>query len=459
MNLRQRINQYLANNDFSQTYSLCEQLSVLEPNDHHLRALKGWCLYQMGDTDGAEKLLKEAFYNQPFNKEIVTLVFSFYMDTADYRKLIKVAQRCMAFHLADRLCWHRLGTAHFYIGEYQSAVLAFRRSLEIEHNPKASFGLSQPLLALGLYEEGFNRFEERFVANPSINWIRAEKMHMPKWQGEPLVGKCILVWSEQGLGDSIQFSRLLTVLSAQGALVDLILHPHHSDLEGVLSTVAGINSIILVNGNRFKLQRRYDYHCPMMSLMGILKLTPAIEVANEAYISTPASHKNKWFEYQERSEKKIGIVWSTALSDAFLKEHPMHASAKVKKSIALRQLEPLFHLSHCCFFPLQIAISEEDRQYLSKYDNICDVSEKLSTFSDTAAMIDEMDLVISIDTSVAHLAGAMGKETINLLGYVSDWRWQQNREDTPWYASMSLYQQTFEGNWEQPVNKLVRLLQ
>jgi tetratricopeptide (TPR) repeat protein len=458
MNLRQQINQCLADKDFTQTYKLCEQLWALEPDNHHLQAIKGWCLYQNNDVEGAGELLEAALLQQPSHKEIVTLAFSFYIGVSDYRKLIEMAQGCMAFHLTDRSCWHRLGTAHFYIGEYGSSVFAFRRSLEIEHNAKASFGLSQPLLCQGHYDEGFRRYEERFDANPSIDWIQSERLHMPKWQGEPLSGKSILIWSEQGLGDSIQFSRLLTILSLQGALVDLILHPLHSGLCDVLSTVRGINSISVVANNTFNLQQRYDYHCSIMSLMGLLKITPETIPTTKAYISTPTSHKNKWVRHKELPGKKIGIVWATVLDDSFLKNHPMHAAAKTKKSIPLDLLKPLFELSDYCFFPLQVSMSEQERQFLFNYKNIHDVSHDISTFSDTAAIIDELDMVISIDTSVAHMSAAMGKRTINLLPYVSDWRWQKNREDTPWYPSMTLYQQTFEGNWCQVVDKLVLLL-
>jgi tetratricopeptide (TPR) repeat protein len=459
MNLRQRINQCLKDKDFTQTYTLCDQLLVLEPDDHHLKAVKGWCLYQNDDVEGAEQLIENALHCQPSNNDIVTLAFSFYMDIPDYRKLIRMAQRCMAFHLGDRLCWHRLGTAHFYIGEYDSSVFAFRRSLEIEHNPKSSFGLSQPLLCQGDYDEGLKRYEERFNANRSINWIQSEKLPMPVWQGESLLDKSILIWSEQGLGDSIQFSRLLTVLSAQNAIVDLILQPQHAGLYGVLSTVKGINNISVVTNNTISLHRRYDYYCPLMSLMRLMKITPMATMAAGAYMSTPISHRNKWATYKELPRKKVGIVWTTALSDAFLKDNPMHALAKTKKSIPLTLLEPLFQSSMYCFFPLQVSITEDDHQILSQYDNIHDVSKDLSTFSDTAAMIDEMDIVISIDSAVAHLSAAMGKRTINVLACVSDWRWQQNREDTAWYPSMTLYRQVFQGDWSQVVDKLIRLLE
>jgi len=459
MNLRQKINDCLKNNDFVQSYTLCDQLLILEPNDHHLQAVKGWCLYQNDDIEGAERLIDEAFYRQPSNKEIVTLAFSFYMAIPNHRKLIKMAQRCMAFHLSDRLCWHRLGTAHFYIGEYDSSVFAFRRSLEIEDNPKSSFGLSQPLLCQGHYEEGFQRYEERFNANRSINWIQCEKLPMPKWQGELLAGKSILIWSEQGLGDSIQFSRLLTVLSEQDAIVDLMLQPQHISLHGILSTVKGINNISVVAGNKVSLQRRYDFHCPMMSVMGLLQITPMTIPAVKAYISPPVSQKAKWSTYKELPKKKVGIVWTTVLSDRFIKESPIYAAEKIKKSIPLTLLEPLFTLPTYCFFPLQLSISEDDSQILSQYPNIYDVSKDLTNFSDTAGIIDEMDVVMSIDTAVAHLSAAMGKRTINLLPYVSDWRWQQNREDTPWYPSMTLCQQVFEGNWDQVVDKLLLLLE
>lgn len=454
----QAINQCLSASDFTQASALCDQWLLLEPNNHYTKALKGWCIYKNGDVGEAEKCLLDALYAEPSHQEIVTLVFSFYMATADYHQLIKVAQGCIAFHPNNRSCWHRLGTAHYFVGEYDSSVSAFRHSLSIEYSASSSFGLSQPLLSLGAYEEGYARYEDRFDANRSINWLQSEKLPMPKWQGEPLSGKSILVWSEQGLGDSIQFSRLLTLLSAQGALVDLMLQPQHATLYDVLSTVKGINAISVVENKTVTLKRRYDYHSPMMSLMGLLKITPIASHVANIYLSTPVSHTNKWKKYQSIPKKKVGIVWTTLVDEHTLNNHRMIASAKMKKSIPLEQLASLFSLPTHCFFPLQTFISAEDQKILSQYDNIYDVSQDLADFSDTAAMIDEMDLVISVDTAVAHLSAAMGKKTINVLANVSDWRWQKNRDDVPWYPSMTLCRQVFEDDWSQIADKLLLLL-
>ncbi|MGS2716838.1 glycosyltransferase family 9 protein [Eionea flava] len=454
--LKSKLNTCLASENFSEAGILCDQLLSVEPNNTYLHAVKGWCLYQQGDIESAATIIDQAVQQVPSNLDVVTLAFTYYMHSVNYEQLVRTAYHCMAFHPDDSRSWHRLGTAHFYLGELTSSVIAFRRSLSTRYTAKSDFGLSQPLLCLEQYEEGFACYEKRFEANPSINWIQSEKLPMPQWRGESLKDKQLLVWSEQGLGDTIQFAQLLTLLSSECVLIDVILRPEHAALYGVLSTVKVINNISIVRNKTVQLHRRYDYHSPVMSLLGAMKIRPDTPLLNQPYMLVPISHRKKW-ALPNLSKKRIGIVWSTSITSVLRKSDPMHTAEKEKKSLQLHQLQRILQQKNAIFFPLQINISDEEKQELSAYDVDYSI-EKAENFSDTAGIISAMDIVISIDTAVAHLAGAMGKPTMTLLHYDCDWRWQRNREETPWYSTMTLYRQTTRNNWEHAVSHLNKQL-
>lgn len=449
----EKLNQCLKENNFLEAIVHCDELISQGDKGASTLSVKGWCLHKSGQSELAKNIILDAFYLEPFKPQVATISLSFFMEMADYEAVVKLCQRCIAFHGGDRLMWHRLGTSHYLLGEIESAVMAFRRSLEIEYTAASAFGLSLPLLCMGLYEEGFSLYEQRFVPHPRINWIQSEKLPMPKWDGESLKGKVILVWSEQGLGDTIQFSRLLTTLAYQGAKVDLMLQPQHEALLDVISTIDGINQVVVVKGNTVSLPYRYDFHCPMMSLMGCLNLRENnIPEVTLPYIAVPSSYQGIPFESKQASGLKVGLVWTTMLTNVLLNENPMHYAEKDKKSIPIEVIESLLALPNITFFILQVSLSTEEKMILSKY-NAIDMSEDIKSFTDTAAIINDMDMVISIDTSVVHLAGAMGKPTLNLLPSVSDWRWLKNREDSPWYPTMRLCKQAWRHDWGELVSR------
>lgn len=449
------LEQYIAEKRFADAVVLCDQLLSVS-NHAHTKALKGWCLYQNGESDKAEPFIFEAFAQAPSENKVVTLVLSYLMALCRYKDVIRVCQQSIAFHASDRLMWHRLGTAHYLTGEFNSSITAFKQGLSVVFSESSSFGMSLPLLSQGKYQEAFALYEYRFACHPKLNWLQCEKLPMPKWQGEPLKGKALLIWSEQGLGDSIQFSRFVNVLVAQGAEVDLILQASHAGLAELLRSLKGVGKVMVVSNNVVSLHRRYDYHCSMMSLMGAMGLTPETIVGDTPYLYAPKSNTLTLDDTAPSGDMKIGLVWTTQLTNSLLKNNAMHYVQKDKKSLSIEAIEPLLGLTGARFFILQMEVSEQDQKVLDQY-NTETMSSKMSNFADTAAIIDAMDVVISIDTSVVHLAGAMGKPVINLLPALSDWRWQKNREDSPWYPSMRLCQQMEEGNWDELVQRLITI--
>jgi len=464
--LQEKLNSALKEHDYSTALRHCEALFKAGEDNPHLSAVKGWCLYKLGNPKEAEPLLVEAFNQDPSQHFSASMMMSFYMEQGYYQQIVDLGQLCVGLHTKDRLMWHRLATAQFMLGDLAGSVTAFRRSLKVEYSKATAFALSQPLLCQGKYQEGFELYEYRFDSYAKLNWPQCERMPMPQWQGEPLAGKSLLIWAEQGLGDCIQFSRIITPLVEQGAIVDLMLSNAHSGLAGLLKSIPGIGEISIVTHKQVSLKRRYDFQCPLMSLMKGIQLTPStIPTPAFPYLTLPDDAKNsdrnpqlvELLEAINAEKLNIGIVWTTALLESFKQKDYLHFMQKDRKSLRTEDVLPILNIGGFQFFSLHVAKSPAVQQVLD--DNaVIDTANCIKDFTDTAAIIDAMDLIISIDTSVAHLAGAMNKPVINLLPFAADWRWQSNREDTPWYPSMRLLRQAFLDDWSTVSERLQRLL-
>ena len=464
-----RLNEALAQHDYQAALEQCQTLLAAGDKSPHLKAVHGWCLYKQGKSKEAESLLVAAFNQDSKNHFIATVTISFYMERGEYEQVIRLTQYCVGLHASDRLMWHRLGTAQFMLGDLAGSVIAFRRSLQVEHSASTAFALSQPLLCQGHYEEGFELYEHRFESYSKLNWPQSERMPMPQWQGEPLKGKSMLVWTEQGFGDCIQFARLITPLAQQGATVDLMMPNNHASLAPLLESVNGIEEVNVIHNRNVTLNRRYDFHSPLMSLMHGINLTPTtVPVADEPYISLPTNafspERNPLLAERideiksDSGNLKIGIVWTTALKSSFKESDFLHFLQKERKSLLNDDIRPVLQLGDGYqFFSLQMEKSPATKRLLES-ENIVDLADCIQGFTDTALLVEAMDLIISIDTSVAHLAGALNKPVINLLPFAADWRWQTNREDSPWYGSMRLLRQPFRDDWSTTVMRLQNLL-
>ncbi len=335
---QKKLNVFLKEDNFLKALKCCDELINAGSDDVHLLSVKGWCLHKTGQAEQAREIILTAFDKAPSKTQVSTITLSFLMEITDYEKVVEICQRCSAYNSNDYLTWHRLGTAHFFMGEMRSSILAFRRALTIKNSDMPAFGLSMSLLNMGEYEEGLALYEKRFAPYPKLDWLQSEKLPMPKWQGEPIENKSLLVWSEQGLGDSIQFSRLANVLAKQGVHVDVFLQSSHGSLAGVLSTVEGIDDVTVIEGNTVNIPRRYDFHCSMMSLLVAMNIR-INTIPNEVpYISVPDTDYNANKALASISDKKanqlkVGIVWSSKLTHSLLNSNPMQYFEKDKKSI------------------------------------------------------------------------------------------------------------------------------
>ncbi|MES2252593.1 MAG: tetratricopeptide repeat-containing glycosyltransferase family protein [Pseudomonadota bacterium] len=287
-------------------------------------------------------------------------------------------------------------------------------------------------LLSGNYTEGWTLYEWRWK---SVQRKKIRVFDRPLWLGEaPIAGKTVLIYEEQGLGDVIQCCRYAIMLEALGAKVILEVP---EPLLSLMSTLQ--NDITIVTTG--ETLPAFDFQCPIMSLPLAFKTTIDTIPVNMPYLFSDIDKQKMWKDRLGiKTKPRIGLVCSGAI---------IHTE-DTKRSITLNLFGPLFDLPFE-FHLLQKEIRPEDKVFLAEFSHVHTHQENLIDFSDTAALIDEMDLVISVDTSVAHLAGALGKPIWVLLSWVPDFRWLLDRADSPWYPSATLFRQPERGNWEQVI--------
>jgi len=309
---------------------------------------------------------------------------------------------------ADPGVRQRLANLYAAQGRIHQAELEYRTALAFQPDyDYATLSLGGLLLSVGRYPEGWPMLEPRVRIHPEV--VPPIKPSFPEWTGQPLAGKSVLIWVEQGFGDQIQFSRFVNPMKALGASrITLACRP---PLAHLFSTLAGADEILSVAAKTDVAVGRHDYWSRYFSLPRGLGTT-LDNLPAAPYLSAPADRRDKW-----RGMSGIGLTW---------KASPTGFNAR-NKGLPAQLAGQLLEMG--C-----ISLDPDDTG--------------AQDFADTAAIIEQLDLVISIDTSVAHLAGAMGKPCWTLLPFLhTDWRWMRNRSDSPWYPSLRLYRQTAPGDW------------
>ncbi len=283
---------------------------------------------------------------------------------------------------------------------------------------------------------GFADFEARWTGSDTQAGPRA--LAAPQWTGaQALEGRTILLHAEQGLGDAIQFARYVPWVAQRGARV---VREAHAGLAPLLAQLPGV-SLTLARGDPLP---AFDLHCPLMSLALAFGTTLATIPRDVPYLRAPQAHRARWRErLGPRRSPRVGLAWSgstTLRNDR-------------NRSIALARLDALRHLP-IELFSLQREVREADAPALSRDPPITHFGDELVDFRDTAALAEAMDLVISVDTAIAHLAGALGRTAWVLLPWSPDWRWLLQRDDSPWYPSLRLWRQPRAGDWESVIERL-----
>ena len=359
-----------------------------------------------------------------------------------YDEAIESYERALALNPAFAEVLNNRGNALAALGRHREALQSVGQAIAVNPNyVNAQWNEALLRLRLGDFCGGFERYECRWKRTHGPKTQR----HYPQalWLGQfPVEGKTVLLHHEQGLGDTIQFARYAPLLMERGARVVLEVQPPLKTL--MARMVEGIT--VIGNGEPIP---HFDMHCPIMSLPLAFRTTVSTIPARVPYLAASPERIARWRErLPQRSGLRVGLAWSGST---------IHAADR-DRSIPLAQLAPLLAIPGVTFIGLQKDLRESDALAAATAPQLIDVRQYLDDYDDTAALVAELDVVISVDTSVAHLAGAMAKPVWVLLPLCPDWRWLTERSDSPWYPTARLFRQTRLSDWQGVIAKVARAL-
>lgn len=329
-----------------------------------------------------------------------------------------------------------LGTAYHKAGRMSDAINAFERLIAaVPNDADAHVCVGISRLLLGDLQRGWPEYEWRLKTK---YFMTAPQTRMPRWDGQPFDGKTILINAEQGHGDTVQFVRYLRNVKARGGTV--ILSCQHA-LRNLLAGCAGVDQIVKQGDPA----PHYDIETTLLSLPSIFQTSLDIIPADVPYLRVPADAGTQALTIITRHTGvlRVGLVWAGGI----------HNPNDCPRSLKLEQFNDLFGIAGAKIFSLQKGEPAAELKSIPS-DVIIDLAPYLGNFADTAAAIQELDLVISVDTAVAHVAGALAYPVWTLIPFAPDWRWMFNREDSPWYPTMRLFRQSARGDWSSVIMRL-----
>jgi tetratricopeptide (TPR) repeat protein len=328
------------------------------------------------------------------------------------------------------------GLALMNLRRTEDALANYARviALDPDHQP-AHWNRSLCNLALGHYREGWVDYDRRIKTDELL--MPWQNCGRPQWSGNrDIAGKTIVLHAEQGFGDSIMAARYVRRVKELGARVVVGVPPA---LAPVMAQIAGIEVVTAVEA-----LPPFDLHCPLMSLPRAFDTTVETIPADVPYLRAPAMHLDKWRARLPQASLRVGINWAG---------RPDFRWDKVR-SIGLGRMLPILATRNVKFFALQKDLRDADAELLRSHPHVTLLGPDIETFADTAAIVSHLDLVISSDTSIVHLAGALGKPVWILLHAAPDWRWLLDRTDSPWYPTARLFRQSKLGDWSGVVDEV-----
>ena len=357
-----------------------------------------------------------------------------------FEEAIACTERALSINPNLIEAWSNKGVALKELKRFDEAIIHYDKALALKPDyAEAGFNKSYCLLLQGNFENGLRYYECRWNSKKISEIAGMRIFDKPTWLGvESLQDKTILLYGEQGLGDYIQFCRYVKLVADLGAKVILEVP------QSLASLMQGLQAVseFVIKGNSLPF---FDYQCPLLSLPLAFRTTLATIPWKDPYLY---ADKNKALEWKhklgEKRKKRVGIAWSST----------SNFKNDAKRSLLLADFVKALALDRYEYVCLQKELKECDVELFKAHKNIRFYGDAIRDFSDTAALIENVDIVISTCTSIPHLSGAMGKSTWILLSNVPDWRWLMDRKDSPWYPSVRLYRQPVIGDWYSVFDKV-----
>lgn len=401
-------------------------------------------LKQRGDLQEAAAAYREALAHAPAHAMALSNLGAILNEQARPQEALELCERAVAEKPGLAEAHNNLGNALQSLGRREDAERAFRQALALRPDmASASLNYGFSRLLGGDYAAGLPLLEKRFEASVSLpvhfglRNLVSELDPARRWRGEPAKGT-LLVWSDQGLGDSLMTLRYLPLLKARG-FSRLVVYGEPA-LARLFRATPGVDQFI--SKQEPLPAGAYDWHCPNMSLP-LAFATRVDSIPPQAPLAVPQLDIQKWKEQTSHlPSPRIGLAW------AGTRMNPKDAV----RSIPLAQFAPLLAVPGLSFVSLQKGDGAEE--IAGAPVKIHDWMDRCSDLLDTAALMSQLDLVVTVDTAVVHLAGALGRPVWMLNRYESEWRWMLGREDSPWYPTLRLFRQEAPGEWGAPVARI-----
>ena len=434
------------------TIAQCESAIARNPED--IAALNQLAMLQSaaGNHNEALRHISSALKLAPSHPLLHYNLGQVHGSANRYEDEIKAYQQAIALK-PDFIEAHvNMGVALRDMQRFDQALEAFKQALHL--NPDhagARTNRAQTNLILGNYEHGWREYEWRWQDGHQSHDIQG-----PRWNGKAsLKGKRLLIHAEQGLGDTIQFVRYLDLLNNLGATIILRVQP---PLKALLETYDAADLVIDTQATL----PAFDFHIPLLSLPHVLYgRHPGIALTHHYLHATPEK-VSEWAHWiaehsQEHSNKQASDLSKKILTVGLCWSGSTHHLNDKNRSMLLEQWGPILDID-CIFIALQKEIRTEDQRTLASHPEILNAGSEFKNFQDTAGLLCNLDLVISVDTSVAHLSAALGIPTWILLPEPADWRWLRQRSDSPWYPSVKLFRQSVRGEWASVLSQVSQQL-
>ena len=429
-----------SNHDFERALYFFDRAIELQPSHAEAHYKRANALRSLGRPESAVASYTQAIEHQPdyafayCNRGVVQQSLGLTSEAlASY-------DRALELNPADALTHYNRALLLQETGRWDEALAGYAQAISI--NPEyadAQFNRAMALLFCGDFERGWPAHEWRWKIAHRLGIGEAKNFSEPLWLGErPVKGKRVLLHSEAGLGDTIQFCRYVPKLAALGARVYLEVQ---APLLGLLENLPGVTKLM----PKGCVLPEFDLHCPLMSLPLAFSTSLTSIPAADHYLQGDAAAIDRWrLRLPVGKRRRVGLVWSGNADNMIDR----------RRSIALSDwaahLPPEFE-----YFRLQKDVREADVAALSANPFIKSFNDDGDLdFVNTAALIQCMDVVLTVDTSIAHLSGALGQRTWILLPFMPDWRWLRDRDDSPWYPSVRLYRQSVAGDWRSVFDRI-----
>jgi tetratricopeptide (TPR) repeat protein len=424
---------------------------AFELNPTQVETLVAWCQFRAAEKDlaGARAWLRWALLRDPNNAEAVNMWGILLHNEGRFEEAVKVFLRAEA--LGSTAAGSNRGNSLLDLGRMDEALKAHEAAVESDPlHPGARYNLALTRLRCGKWELGWQDYEARWRFKEVHRAPRVFKQ--PRWRGEALEGRRVLLHAEQGLGDTIQFCRYATLVVARGGTAILQVQEPAEQLMGSLAAVrAGLVETArlgAVAGQDVAGQDlEFDLECPLMSLPAVFGTTLETVPWPGAYLGAePGTAAEKLRQFLGAGAgMRVGLAWAG---------NPRYKADRLR-SVRIDQLLPLLRISGFTWISLQKGEAAGQLADLPEDVFVWDGSSGDRDLAETAALVATLDLVITTDTSIAHLAGAMGKPVWVLLPHLGDWRWMQWRETTPWYPTARLLRQGTAGDWAGLVERVI----